>query len=382
MNAFDVLKERGFVKDVSDEAGLRAALERPIAAYCGYDPTAPSLHVGHLIPTMALAHLQRLGHRVVAVAGGGTALVGDPSGKTATREVLTPEQIQANLAPMREQLGHYLDFADDRAVILNNADWLVPLRYIDFLRDIGRHFNVNQMLHAETYKNRLGTEAGLNFVEFNYMLVQAYDFLHLWWTRQCLLQVGGSDQWGNILAGVDLIRKADGGQAFALTFPLIETASGAKMGKTERGAVWLAADRTTPYEYYQFWINTEDPDVERFLALFTFLPMDEVRALGRQEGAALRAAKERLAFEATAITHGAAAAGEARAAARALFGGNGSLADVEMPTTRVPAGELAAGLPVADLLVLTGLCASKGDLALGRVAHGRLASNRGRRTRL
>jgi tyrosyl-tRNA synthetase len=361
MNAFDVLRERGFVKDCSDERGLRAAFERPITVYCGYDPTAPSLHVGHLIPTMALAHLQRLGHRPIALVGGGTALVGDPSGKTAARPVLTPEEIAANIEPIRAQLSRYFDFRGGRALLLNNADWLLPLRYIEFLRDIGRHFSVNEMLHAETYRTRLASEAGLNFVEFNYMLVQAYDFLYLYREHGCILQVGGSDQWGNIVAGVSLIRKVEGGQAFALTFPLIQTASGAKMGKTERGAVWLDPRRTSPYEYYQFWINTEDPDVERFLAMFTFLPMEEVRALGRLQGAALREAKERLAYEATAITHGEAAAQEAREASRALFRGDGSAASVQIPTTRIPAAELAAGLPVAELFVRSGLCASKGE---------------------
>ncbi|MBX5492298.1 MAG: tyrosine--tRNA ligase [Chloroflexi bacterium] len=361
MNAFDVLRERGFVKDCSDERGLRAALERPITVYCGYDPTAPSLHVGHLIPTMALAHLQRLGHRPIALVGGGTALVGDPSGKTAARAVLTPEEIAANIEPIRAQLSRYFDFREGRALLLNNADWLLPLRYIEFLRDIGRHFNVNEMLHAETYRTRLASEAGLNFVEFNYMLVQAYDFLHLYREYDCILQVGGSDQWGNIVAGVSLIRKAEGGQAFALTFPLIQTASGAKMGKTERGAVWLDPRRTSPYEYYQFWINTEDPDVERFLAMFTFLPMEEVRALGRLQGAALREAKERLAYEATAITHGEAAAQEAREASRALFWGNGQAAAAHIPTTRIPATELAAGMPVVELFVRSGLCASKSE---------------------
>jgi tyrosyl-tRNA synthetase len=272
---------------------------------------------------MAMAQLQRHGHRPIVVVGGGTALVGDPSGKTATRAVLTPAEIEANLRPIREQLSRYFTFEDDRALMVNNADWLVPLRYIDFLRDVGRHFNVNQMLHHDTYRDRIGTEAGLNFVEFNYMLVQSYDFLHLYREHRCVLQLGGSDQWANIVEGVGLIRKTEGAAAFGLTCPLIETASGAKMGKTEAGAVWLDHARTSPYDYYQFWINTEDPDVGRFLALFTFLPMDEVRTLGALEGADLRRAKERLAYEATALTHGEAAAREAQSAARALFQGGG-----------------------------------------------------------
>lgn len=372
-NAYDVLVERGYVKDVSDADGLRRALERPTTFYVGFDPTATSLHVGNLVPVMAMGQLQRLGHRPVVVVGGGTALVGDPSGKTSTRAVLTLEQIHTNLAAIRHQLAHYFVFENDRALMVDNAEWLVPLRYIEFLRDVGRHFNVNQMLHAETYRNRVGTEAGLSFVEFNYMLLQAYDFLHLYQTQECKLQMGGSDQWGNILAGIDLIRKVTGGTAYALTSPLITTASGAKMGKTERGSVWLDASLTSPYDYYQFWINTEDPDVERFLALFTFLPMDEVHTLGRHEGAELRASKERLAFEATKLTHGEAAAHEAQDAARALFGGHGAAAAAAaVPAVSVPAATLDAGIRAADLFVAAGLCGSVGEarrLIAQRGAH-------------
>src|SRR5579884_771040 len=367
-NALDVLKERGYVKDVTDEAGLRRALEQPITLYAGFDPTASSLTVGHLVPVMAMAHLQRCGHRPIVVVGGGTALVGDPSGKTATRAVLSPEQIAANLVPIREQLSRYFTFDNGRALMVNNADWLVPLHYIEFLRDVGRHFNVNQMLHHDTYRDRIGTEAGLSFVEFNYMLVQSYDFLHLYREHGCVLQLGGSDQWANIVEGVGLIRKTEGATAYGLTCPLIETASGAKMGKTEAGAVWLDATRTSPYDYYQFWINTEDPDVERFLALFTFLPMDEVRALGRLQGADLRQAKERLAYEATRLTHGEAAAREAQEASRALFGGDGrergaepAFAAAAVPTTVLPAAELEAGVEAVELFVRAGLCSSRGE---------------------
>jgi tyrosyl-tRNA synthetase len=360
-NAFDVLVERGFVKDVSEADALRRALSQPITFYCGFDPTAPSLHAGNLVPVMAMAHLQQHGHRPIVVVGGGTALVGDPSGKTATRAVLAPEDIRANLAGIREQLARYFSFEDGRALMVDNAEWLVPLRYIEFLRDVGRHFNVNQMLHAETYRDRIGTEAGLNFVEFNYMLVQAYDFLHLYRTHGCVLQVGGSDQWGNILAGADLIRKVERGEAYALTCPLIETASGAKMGKTEAGSVWLDPARTTPYEYYQYWINTEDPDVARFLALYTFLPMDEVRELGRLEGADLRAAKDRLAFESTALTHGVAAAREAQDASRAMFYGDARAARDAVPHTAVPAAALDDGLSATDLFLVAGLCSSRAD---------------------
>lgn len=361
MNVLDVLVERGFVKDCSDADGLRRALEQPVTFYCGFDPTAPSLQAGNLVPVMAMAHLQRAGHRPIVVVGGGTALVGDPSGKTATRAVLAPDEIKANLGSIRQQLAHYFTFDEGRALMVDNADWLVPLRYIEFLRDIGRHFNVGQMLHVETYRDRIDSGVGLSFVEFNYMLVQAYDFLHLYREYGCLLQVGGSDQWSNILAGADLIRKVEGGAAYALTAPLIVTTSGAKMGKTEAGTVWLDPARTSPYEYYQYWINTEDPDVERFLALFTFLPMDEVRELGRLEGAYLRAAKERLAFEATALTHGRDAARAAQDAARALFGGDARAAGDAVPTTAVSATALDAGIPAVDLFVEAGLCASRGE---------------------
>jgi tyrosyl-tRNA synthetase len=368
-NAYDVLVERGFAKDVSDADGLRRALERPVTFYCGFDPTAASLHVGNLVPVMAMCQLQRHGHRPIVVVGGGTALVGDPAGKTATRNVLAPAEIRANLESIRAQLAHFLSFEGldapvstrPEALVVDNADWLVPLRYIEFLRDIGRHFNVNQMLHAETYRDRVGSEAGLSFVEFNYMLVQAYDFLHLFREHGCTLQLGGSDQWGNILAGVDLIRKVERRAAFALTSPLIATASGAKMGKTEMGAVWLDAARTSPYDYYQFWINTEDPDVERFLALFTLVPMDEARALGRLEGAELRQAKERLAFEATRLAHGEASAREAQAAARALFGGDGAAGSAAVPTTAVDPARLAAGVSATDLFLETGLAASRAE---------------------
>jgi len=269
---------------------------------------------------------------------------------------MTLDEIQHNLEGQKVQFGRYLDFGSDRALMLNNADWLVPLHYVEFLRDIGRHFSVNQLLQHETYRERLAGE-GLSFIELNYALLQAYDFLHLYRRYDCRLQIGGSDQWFNILAGVDLIRRAEGGEAFALVTPLITIASGEKMGKTAGGAVWLDPSRTSPYEYYQFWINTEDPDVERFLALFTFLPIDEVRELGQLEGAELNRAKEVLAFEATRLTHGQAAAVEAQATSRALFGGDGQADGA--PTTEISARQLEAGLDLADVLVETGLAASK-----------------------
>lgn len=369
-NVLDALAERGFVNQVSDEAALRRALERPITLYCGFDATADSLHAGHLVQIMALAHFQRHGHRPIALVGGGTTLVGDPTGRTAGRPILTEAEINANAERLKEQMSHYFDFSDGRALMLNNADWLTKLRYIPFLRDIGRHFSVNQMLAMETYKTRL--ETGLSFLEFNYLLLQSYDFLHLFREYGCILQVGGGDQWSNCLGGMDLIRRADGGEAFVMTTPLISTASGEKMGKTAGNAVWLDPNRTSPYEYYQYWINTDDADVERFLALFTFLPMDEVRRLGALRGEETRQAKEVLAFEAMKLTHGEAAAREAQAASRALFSGAGALDAA--PTTAIPAADLAAGLQLADIFVRAGLATSRND-ARRLAAQGGMSMN-------
>lgn len=358
-NVFDILTERGFIEQVSDAEGLRAAVERPITCYVGFDPSAPSFHVGNLVPIMALAHMQHHGHRPIAIMGGGTGLIGDPSGKSEMRKLLSVEQIDANLVNLKAQMSRFLDFSEGRALMLNNGDWLRPLNYLEFLRDIGRHFSVNRMLAAEAYRVRYESDGGLNFLEFNYMLLQAYDFLHVYRKYGCVLQMGGNDQWGNILAGVDLIRRAEGGQAYAATFPLITTASGAKMGKTETGAVWLDPKRVSPYEYYQYWINTEDADVERFLAIFTFLPMDQVRAMGRLTGADIRQAKEVLAFEATRIAHGETAAREAQEASRKLFGER--VVTDAVPTTEVEASELRAGIPVPELFVRVGLCSSRSE---------------------
>jgi tyrosyl-tRNA synthetase len=356
-NVLDTLIERGYVQDVSDAEGLRRALEQPITLYCGYDPTASSLHVGNLLSIMMLAHFQRAGHRPIAVVGGGTGMIGDPSFKVGQRPILSLEEIEENLQGQRRQFERYLDFNRGRALIVNNADWLLPLNYIAFLRDIGRYFSVNQMLTAEAYKARL--ETGLSFIEFYYMLLQAYDFLHLFRTQQCLLQLGGSDQWANCLAGADLIRRAEGAEAFVLVAPLLTTASGQKMGKTESGAVWLDAELTSPYEFYQYWINVDDRDVDRLLALYTFLPMDEVRELGSLEGAEIRRAKELLAYEATKLTHGDEAANQARAASQALFGGADASAEAA-PATHRPANSLSTGVPAVELLVETGLAPSKG----------------------
>ncbi len=355
-HVLDVLQERGFVEQMTDEPGARDLLARPATCYIGFDPTASSFHVGSLVPIMALAHLQRAGHRPIALVGGGTAMIGDPSGKTELRQLLTRKDIDANAAGLRAQLGRFLDF-DRGAALLNNADWLMPLNYIAFLRDVGVHFSVNRMLAAESYRQRL--ETGLNFIEFNYMLLQAYDFLHLFQHEGCRVQMGGNDQWGNIVAGVDLIRRVEGQSAYGITFPLITTSSGAKMGKTARGAVWLDPERTSPYEFYQYWVNTEDPDVERFLGLFTFLPMDEVRRLGALQGAAIREAKEVLAHEVTRLVHGNEAACRARDASRALFGGRGDLDQV--PTAEVARERLEAGIEAFVLFADVGLANSRGE---------------------
>ena len=358
-NVFDVLSERGFIEQVSDAVGLRAALEKPVTCYVGFDPSGPSFHVGSLVPIMALAHMQRHGHRIIAIVGGGTGMVGDPSGKTEMRKLLPLDKVDANVESLKAQLAGLLDFSEGRGLMFNNADWLRSLNYVQFLRSIGLHFSVNRMLAAESYRVRYEGEGGLNFLEFNYMLLQAYDFLHLFRTYGCTLQMGGNDQWGNILAGADLIRREDGAEVFAATFPLITTGSGAKMGKTAKGAIWLDPEMLSPFEYYQFWINAEDADTGRFLALFTFLPMDQVRDLGRLAGADSRLAKEVLAFEATKILHGEAAAVEAREASRRLFGGG--VAGDALPSTELESAELAAGVTAPDLFFRVGLCSSRAD---------------------
>jgi tyrosyl-tRNA synthetase len=373
VNALDVLKERGFVYQVSDEEGLRRAFEGQVTAYWGYDPTDPSLHTGNLVQIMLLAHLQRLGHRPIALAGGGTGMVGDPSDKTSARPIMSVEQIDANVRSQTAQLSRYLNFDDGRAISANNAEWLRSLGYIEFLRDIGRHFSINVMLDMDFVRTRLASHAGLTYLEFSYILLQAYDFLELYRRYGCTLQVGGQDQWANILAGADLIRRVEGGRAYALVTPLVTASSGRKLSKSEGTAIYLDPARTSPYEYYQYWINTEDADVERYLAIYTFLPMDEVRRLARLQGAELRRAKEVLAYEATAITHGAEEARKAQEASRALFGGGeGSLE--ALPATEVPAAELAAGIPLLDLLVQTHLFASKRE-ARPRVQQGAVSVN-------
>jgi tyrosyl-tRNA synthetase len=358
---YDVFTERGFVEKVTDEEKVPEVLEGKVTCYIGFDPTASSFHVGNLVPIMALAHMQRHGHRPIALVGGGTGLVGDPSGKDEMRQILTYEEINKNAEMQRKQFARFLDFLEGRALLLNNADWLTKLNYIDFLRDIGVHFSVNRMLAAESVKIRL--ETGLSFIEFNYQLLQAYDFWHQFKHYDCLIQMGGSDQWGNIVAGIDLIRRLEGKQAYGITFPLIMTADGRKMGKTERGAVWLDPQRTSPYEYYQFWINTDDRDVKRFLALFTFLPMEEIEEkYGKLEGADLRKAKVALADAATEIVHGKEETEKAKRDSRAMFSvsvsGRLGLVGDSIPTTSVEKEKFIEGIPAFKLFEASTLCAS------------------------
>jgi tyrosyl-tRNA synthetase len=372
----EYMQRRGFVQDVSDEEGLRKAFAAgTVTYYQGFDPTGPSLHVGHMLGIMMLATLQRFGHRPIALGGGGTALVGDPSGKTSARAIVSEEDIRSNLEKILVQFDRHLDFEGGRfgdnppALLLNNADWLLELRYIPFLRDIGRHFSVNEMLTAETYRTRLET-TGLNFVEFNYRLVQAYDFLHLFRTHGCTLQLGGSDQWGNIVAGVELVRKADGGHAFALVSPLLTTASGQKMGKTEGNSVWLDASLTSPFDFYQYWVNVDDADVEKLLKLYTFLPDARIAELTAQQGAALREAKRVLAQEVTRLCHGEEALAQAEAASRALFAGQPDADDPNIPTTTIPAAEVE-GMTLAELFTRAELVASRSE-ARRKAAEGAL----------
>ena len=357
----NVLSNRGFIQQVSEPDDLDALLcgGKPVTAYIGFDCTARSLHVGSLVQIMLLYWLQETGHRPIALMGGGTTRVGDPSGKDESRKLLSGDDIEANLAGIRAVFERFLSFGDGKAVMANNADWLNSLNYVDFLRDVGRHFSVNRMLTQDSVKLRLERQQELSFLEFNYMVLQAYDFVELHRRYGCVLQMGGSDQWGNIVNGIDLGRRMAGAQLFALTSPLITTASGAKMGKTAAGAVWLNADAVTPYDYWQYWRNTEDGDVVRFLKLFTVLPLEEIARLAALRGADINEAKKTLATAATAMVHGRAAAEEAAATARKTFE-EGALAQT-LPTIEVARRELEAGLGALTAFHKAGLVTSNSE---------------------
>lgn len=362
MNAFDILQARGFIYQTSDPDAVRAMLEQPRTCYTGFDPTGASLTAGHLVPIMQLAHLQRAGHRPIVLCGGGTAMIGDPSGKTSSRPILTPDEIQSNLEAQKKQLMRFLDFDSGQphdAIVVNNADWLLELNYIEFLRDIGRHFSVNQMLTADVYRTRLESGENLSFLEFNYQLLQGYDWLHLFRTEKCEIQCAGSDQWANCLAGKELIRRLHNAETQVICAPLLTTASGQKMGKTERGAIWLDAERTSPYEFFQYFVNVDDRDVEKLLKLLTFLPLERIAELCAVEGAALREAKQALAYEITKLVHGEDAADEARSAAKALFGGGGDREAV--PTTPLAASRLGE-ITVIEAFVEAGLAKSNSEV--------------------
>ena len=355
----DILKERGFIAQTTFEDELYEQLESPTTFYVGFDPTADSLHIGHYIPIMAMAHMQRAGHKPIALMGGGTAMIGDPSGKTDMRKMLTVETIDHNVECIKKQMSRFLDFSDGKALIVNNGDWLRHLNFIDFMRDIGSQFSVNRMLTADCYKARMATENGLSFLEFTYMLMQSYDFLELFHRYGCRLEMGGNDQWSNMLGGADLVRKKENEKAFACTFQLLLTHDGRKMGKTEAGALWLDPEKTSPYNFYQYWRNVDDKDVEKCLALLTFLPMDEVRRLGALKDAEINEAKKVLAFEVTKLVHGEEEAVKAAEAAQALFGAGASAENV--PSVTLSEEDFTKDARVSTMLVLAGLCKSQSD---------------------
>ncbi len=361
-NVFDILTERGYIEQSTDNSIRDLLGNESVTFYIGFDPTADSLHVGHFIQIMVMSHMQRAGHRPIALFGGGTGMIGDPSGRTDMRKMMTQETILNNIAAFRKQMSRFIDFDSDipnRALMVNNGDWLLNLNYVEFIREVGTHFSVNRMLTAECFKNRL--ERGLSFFEFNYMLMQSYDFLQLYRKYNCKMQLGGNDQWSNIIGGVELCRRMDSAQVYGLTFKLLTNSQGKKMGKTESGALWLDAAKTSPYDFYQYWRNIDDADVENCLALLTFLPMEEVRRLGALKDAAINEAKARLAYEVTKLVHGEEEAEKAQAAAQALFAPNAGPNTVDLPGTNLPAADLAAGLDILALLTRCGLIKSNGE---------------------
>ena len=355
-NVLDVLLDRGYLKQFTHEDEMRELLgKEKITFYIGFDPTADSLHVGHFIAMMFMAHMQRFGHRPIALVGGGTAMIGDPSGRTRYEKMMTKETIAHNVASIKKQMEKFIDFSEGKALLVNNADWLLGLNYIDFIRDIGSQFSVNKMLAAECFKTRM--EAGLSFLEFNYMLMQGYDFLVLNKKYGCVMELGGDDQWSNMIAGVDLVRKKEQKQVYAMTCTLLTNSEGKKMGKTAKGALWLDPEKTSPYEFYQYWRNVADADVEKCLALLTFLPMDEVRRLGSLEGKEINEAKKVLAFEVTKLIHGEEEAKKAQEGAEAAFNNGGDMSNV--PSVDFDSAKM--GMELLDLLVENKLIKSKGE---------------------
>ena len=355
-NVFDVFVGRGYLKQFTHEEEMREILgKEKVTFYIGFDPTADSLHVGHFIAMMFMSHMQKHGHRPIALLGGGTAMIGDPSGRTDMRTMMSKETIAHNVASIKKQMEKFIDFSDGKAILENNADWLLGLNYVDFIRDIGSHFSVNRMLAAECFKSRM--EAGLSFLEFNYMLMQGYDFLVLNQKHGCTMQLGGDDQWSNMIAGVELIRKKEQKQAFAMTCTLLTNSEGKKMGKTAKGALWLDPEKTSPYEFYQYWRNVDDADVEKCLSLLTFIPMDEVKRLSALEGAEINEAKKILAFEITKMIHGEEEALKAKTAAEALFGGGQDMSNV--PSVEIEESALGTGL--VDFLVEKGILKTKSE---------------------
>lgn len=359
MGVYDELKARGLIAQLTNEEKVRDLLNNgKTSFYIGFDPTADSLHVGHFVQIMVMAHMQKAGHTPIALFGGGTGMIGDPSGKTAMRRMMTREEIDHNVRCFQKQMSRLVDFSDGKAIMVNNADWLMNLNYIQFLREVGVHFSVNRMLSFECYKQRL--ERGLSFFELNYMLMQSYDFLVLNRKYGCQLELGGDDQWSNIIGGVELIRKADDKEAYGMTFTLLTTSDGRKMGKTESGAVWLDPEKTSPYDFYQYWRNVDDADVIRCLKILTFLPLEEIDAMAKWEGSQLNKAKEILAFEVTKLIHGEEEAVKAQNAARAIFGGGAH--SENMPSTELSDGDFTDGeISVLDLLAKTKLVPSKGE---------------------
>ena len=356
MSVFDELMRRGYIKQITHEEEIKKALEtEKVTFYIGFDPTADSLHVGHFIAMMFMAHMQRAGHKPIALIGGGTAMIGDPSGKTDMRSMLLKEDIENNIVGIKKQMEKFIDFTDDKALMLNNADWLLKLNYVDFLRDIGVHFSVNNMLRAESIKQRM--EKGLSFLEFNYMLMQGYDFLYLNQHHGCTMQLGGDDQWSNMLAGIDLVRRKERTTAYAMTCTLLTNSEGQKMGKTVNGALWLNAEKTPVYDFYQYWRNVDDKDVIKCLKLLTFVDIDEIEQMEKQEGLDINKAKKLLAYEVTKLVHGEEEADKAQSAAEALFGGGTDLSNV--PTIELKKEDLEK--PLLDLLVAGEVFPSKSE---------------------